>query len=293
MARTTEKVRSLLSEDPEMEDALKTILDRSEGDELEWSDVNDSLTSGQWGRLIETGILKDGDEGFYIEDPEAVKEGIEGPEIEYEAELPDKDVSWSKWDKIAAAAVVPMFLAYMIPWVRNIVGNVMDLFLGPLDNILPFYAVIMILAVLTGLYSSLLQANLMDMEVISAYQARMQEVQEMQKKAREQGDKDAMQEARQEQMEAMTDNMGMFKEQFRPMVWIMVLTIPVFLWMYWIMLEHPETIDTQIVLPLVGKHGMQEAVLGPIQTWILWYFLCSLGFSNIIRKSLNVQTTPT
>jgi uncharacterized membrane protein (DUF106 family) len=30
-----------------------------------------------------------------------------------------------------------------------------------------------------------------------------------------------------------------------------------------------------------------------MQLWIIWYFLCSMGFTQLIRKALNIQTTPT
>jgi uncharacterized membrane protein (DUF106 family) len=88
--------------------------------------------------------------------------------------------------------------------------------------------------------------------------------------------------------------MGMFKEQFRPMVWIMLLTIPVFLWMYWMILSPEQALDPNtIVMPLIGETTWKTGVLGPLQAWILWYFLCSMGFTQLIRKSLNIQTTPT
>jgi uncharacterized membrane protein (DUF106 family) len=76
------------------------------------------------------------------------------------------------------------------------------------------------------------------------------------------------------------------------MVWIMLLTIPVFLWMYWMILDQGVTPNT-LVLPLIGETTWQQGVLGPLQAWILWYFLCSMGFTQMIRKSLNIQTTPT
>ena len=96
-------------------------------------------------------------------------------------------------------------------------------------------------------------------------------------------------------MEAMTDNLGMFKEQFRPMVWIMVLTIPVFLWMYWaIGLRGGEGVyrTSTIVVPFAGEVDWNDGLVGPLQIWIVWYFLCSMAFTQVIRKSLNIQTTP-
>jgi len=164
-------------------------------------------------------------------------------------------------------------------------------------ELLPFFAVVMVLALFTGLYSTLLQANLMDMEVMGAYQERMSEIQERRKEAKERGDDEALEEIQEEQMEAMADNLGMFKEQFRPMVWIMVLTIPVFLWMYWAIgfRSGGEGVynTAMVTVPFAGEREWTYPLLGPIQVWIVWYFLCSMAFTQVIRKSLNIQTTPT
>jgi uncharacterized membrane protein (DUF106 family) len=90
----------------------------------------------------------------------------------------------------------------------------------------------------------------------------------------------------------------MFKEQFRPMVWIMVLTIPVFLWMYWAIGfrggagAHADLVSP-IVVPIAGEQKWTDGIVGPLQIWIVWYFLCSMAFTQVIRKSLNIQTTPT
>ena len=184
-----------------------------------------------------------------------------------------------------------LFAGYSISSVRNAIGTTLDLFLGPINSALPFYAGILVLALFTGLYSTLLQANLMDTEVMAKYQERMQEMQERRKEAKEAGDDEALDQIQEEQMEAMGDNLGMFKEQFRPMVWIMLLTIPAFLWMYWMILEQGAGTLT-VTMPLLGTREWQAGVLGPLQAWILWYFLCSMSFNQIIRKSLNIQTTP-
>mgnify|MGYP002761564328 CR=1 FL=1 len=48
------------------------------------------------------------------------------------------------------------------------------------------------------------------------------------------------------------------------------------------------------VYELIQQLGYGTAsVVGPLQAWILWYILNSIGFSQIIRKALNVETTPT
>ena len=308
MARTEQKVRDLVDGDSDMRAAVETVLSHVDDDadgEVTWVDVKGNLTSGQWGRLIERGVLVEGDAGFRLADTEEVRAGLNGSPSSASSSTAsssadDEEIegtSWSKYDKGAAAVTVALFAGYSWAPLRDLIGGAMDVALGPLADLMPFYAVVMILALATGLYSTLLQANLMDMEKMSQYQDRMKDIQERRKQAKEEGNDEELDRIQEEQMEAMGDQMGMFKEQFRPMVWIMFFTIPVFLWMYWGIGIGPNA-ETHVplqnlVLPLMGEVAWTDQVLGPIQAWIVWYFLCSMGFTQIIRKGLNIDMTPT
>jgi len=135
----------------------------------------------------------------------------------------------------------------------------------------------------------------MDTEKMGKYKAQMDAIKEKREAAKERGDDEALEEIQQEQMEAMGDQLGMFKEQFRPMVWIMFLTIPAFLWMYWALgfrggVEHYAF--QNIVIPFAGEVSWTTGIVGPMQIWIVWYFLCSMAFNQIIQKGLNVSMTP-
>ncbi len=313
MTRTAEKISSLVREDSSYTDVLETIREEADdnGGEVEWADVRDDLTSGQWGRLIEKGVLVDGEEGFVIADREAYDEALDGdgdadddlPEIDSEAS------SWSQWDKMAGLAAVLFMVGYWFDSVRDSIGGVIDIAFGPLDAVMPFYAVILAIAMLTGLYSTLLQANLMNMERMGMYQERMKamqqkrtDVQERKKAAEERGASEAelealeneMERVQQEQMEAMADNLGMFKEQFRPMVWIMLFTIPLFLWMFWkVHSSGAHTVGQEsMVMPIAGEIQWNQGVIGPLRSWIVWYFMCSMGFTQLLRKALNIDMTP-
>ncbi|MFB6137827.1 MAG: DUF106 domain-containing protein [Halobacteriaceae archaeon] len=305
MARIADRVRDLIEEDPAMEEAVEVVLERAGGGELQWSDVSDELTSGQWGRLIETGVLEGGDEGMAVADPDAIRVELYGePEPAREGgaaaagaaggsgvsdEGPPGDSSWSTWDKLAGLVALSLFPGYYLNSIRNTVGSAVDAVLGPLDAVLPFYGVILILAVLTGLYSTLLMDNLMNVERMAYYQDQMQEIQDRREAAKERGDDEALEEIQEEQMEAMAENLGMFKEQIKPMAWTMVLIIPVFLWMYW-KIDRLSAAQG-VVLPLIGERSWSEGV-GPMPSWIVWYFVCSMGFSQVLRKALNVRTSP-
>jgi uncharacterized membrane protein (DUF106 family) len=282
----------MVKPDAETKSAIQTVLDSATDNEVQWVDVRDNITSGQWGRLIEKGILVDGESGFRIEDPEAIREGLteksdSGEEIE--------TTTWSKWDKGAAAFTLVMFAGYAWAPARNLVGNAVDVLLSPMLGILPFYVVIMVIALATGLYSTLLRVALMDMDKMGQYREQMEEVKERREAAKERGDEEALDEIQEEQMEMMGDQLGMFKEQFRPMVWIMFLTIPVFLWMYWAVGYRGADAQYELqslVIPLAGSVDWTTAILGPIQVWIVWYFLCSMAFQQVIQKGLNISMTP-
>ena len=297
MSRIERRVRKLVADD-EMRDAVEIVLERAEDGELKWIDVREDLTSGQWGRLIEQEILVDGEEGFELADPEATRDGLEEEDHDFtsgsDVDVPDT-TSWTQWDKGALVATLLFFVGYTWGPVRDLIGNAVHLLLGPVNNVLPFYAVIMVIALATGLYSTLLRAALMDMDKMSKYQERMKDIQDRRKQAKEAGDDEALDAIQEEQMEAMSDQLGMFKEQFRPMVWIMFFTIPAFLWMYWMVgfrgSDAHGTFDP-IVIPIAGTVEWTTGLLGPIQIWIIWYFLCSMAFTQIIQKSLNIRMSP-
>ncbi len=294
MPRTAQKVDDLAKDGESMTDALSTVLEvAEENGTVTWGDVSDDITSGEWGRLIEKGLLVDaGGDGFVLDDPDGIRDALDEADP---AADDDEDLSWSKYDKGAALVVLALFAGYSLQSVRAEIATVIDTVMGPLNETLPFYAVVMLLALLTGLFTTIMQDNLMNDNVMGDYKEKSQELKEKRKRAKEQDDDELMEEVREEQMEMMAENTGMFKAQFRPMVWIMMLTIPVFLWLYWMVLDVGITAtEPAMVLPLVGEVSTwRTSVLGPIQLWLVWYFLCSMGFNQILRKALNVQTSPT
>src|SRR6056297_2075408 len=119
MGRTAEKVTTLVEEEPGMADAISSVLDRAQdnGGAVEWSDVRDDITSGQWGRLIERGILVDAEEGFRLADEGEVEDALTDDDVE-EAEEED-DGGWRTIDKLALVGSVGMILGYNFNPIRN------------------------------------------------------------------------------------------------------------------------------------------------------------------------------
>ncbi|WP_254863589.1 DUF106 domain-containing protein [Halovivax gelatinilyticus] len=316
MTRTAEKVSTLLREDEEMEAALESIRERADenGGEVDWADVSDDLTSGQWGRIIEKGVLVDGDEGFEIADREAYDEALDGDGDDGPiggVEIDTDASKWTQWDKLAGVISLLLMFGYWTDTVRDAVGSSINFLVAPLDAALPFYAVILSVALITGLWSALIQSVVMDPERMGKYQKRMKAMgdkrKEAQKALKEAEEREApeaeierleneLDRVQEEQMEAMAENLGMFKDQFRMMVWVMLFVIPLFLWMYWKLHgNHADAltgVEQQMVMPLAGEVTLSSGIIGPMPGWIVWYFLCSLGFSQLLRKALNINLSP-
>lgn len=297
MGHAADRAKALMEQEEGFVDAIATISNLAEdNDEIEWRDVKDDLTSGQWGRLIQEGILESGDDGFQLADQDEIADLLEDDyeHISLEMDEIDAEVNWTQYDKLAGLISVMFFAAYWYDPFRDQIGSTINFVLAPLEGSMPFFALILVLALMTGLYSALLQANLTDKEVIAAYQERMQAVQERRKAAQERGDDEALERIQEQQMEAMGGMLQMFKAQFRPMVWIMILTIPIFLWLWWFTGQGILTgTELEVVMPIFGEARWDKNLVGPMRSWIVWYIFCSISFGQLIRKVLNISTSPT
>ncbi|MFB6142845.1 MAG: DUF106 domain-containing protein [Halorientalis sp.] len=276
--------------------ALSTVFERSDGGrrELQWQDVSDAVSSDQWGRLIGEGHLVSREEGFALADPDAVAEHLDSGAADDEDTGDDSfDVepeSWGWHDKAAGLVAIVFFAGYLDAGVRDVIASFDDVVLSPVTHALPFYAVVLLLAVVTGFYSTVLQSRLSDNEKMQRYKDRMEDIKARKEAAEERGDEEAVERIKEEQMEAAGDQLGMFKLQFRPMVWIMLLTIPVFLWLRWkVRGGHLGVAQTGLIVPFAGSVGWQDPLFGPMSTWIVWYFLCSMASRQVIRKALGVR----
>jgi uncharacterized membrane protein (DUF106 family) len=293
MPRTAEKVEELAEDGEHMTDALSETLEvAEENGVVTWGDVSEDITSGEWGRLIEKGLLVDVDgEGFVVDDPDGVREALD----EADPESEDSDTSFSTYDKMALVVIILFFAAYASSGLRATLVQPLNLVLGPLESSLPFYLVVLVLAILTGLFSAIIQDNLMDRSATSEYKEKADELKKRRERAKERGDEEELERIQEEQVEMMTENLGMLKAQFRPMIWIFMFTIPVFLWLFWIVRDVGVTVtEPVLVMPFFGQvNDWQAGLVGPMEAWIVWYFFCSMAFAQIIRKGMNVQTSPT
>nr|WP_241768093.1 EMC3/TMCO1 family protein [Haloferax sp. ATB1] len=150
----------------------------------------------------------------------------------------------------------------------------------------------MVLAAATGLYSTVMQDRLKDTDLLERHQTRIDDLKSRREAAKERGDDDALERLEAEQMEAMGDQWSVMKAQFKLMVWIMLVTIPAFLWMCWkVRGGHIAAGSANVVLPLVGRVGWQDAVFGPIPVRVVWYFPVRSPPGSSVRR-ISASTPP-
>ncbi len=185
---------------------------------------------------------------------------------------------------IALVVAMLMMVAYSIPAIRDGVGSAIDVIFGPLVGEVPFFILIVILSTITALYSSIIQKYTIDYEKMQEVQARMKVFQKEFREAQLSQDEKKIKklDARKDKM--MKEQLDMSQNQFKPMAYILVLSVPIFFWL----LFRLNSVEASITMPFFGNHLLSDMILGPVPAWILWYMICSLTLSQVVRKSLNI-----
>jgi uncharacterized membrane protein (DUF106 family) len=193
------------------------------------------------------------------------------------------------WDKyglyVALLLMMLMMFSYSIAWLRVGVGQSIDLVLAPLvENFkIPFFILIVILSAFTGLYSSLIQKYTIDYDRMTEVQERMKEFQKEYREAQLSQDEKKIKKLDAKRDKVMKEQLELSQQQFKPMAFILVLTVPIFFWLLF-RLNQANT----ITLPYYGAQSLTAPILWVIPAWMVWYFICSVALSQVIRKSLNI-----
>jgi uncharacterized membrane protein (DUF106 family) len=206
---------------------------------------------------------------------------------QYSGEYMDFGKIWDKYGiYIALMFMMLMMFSYSIEWLRVGVGQGIDVVFAPLlDGFkIPFYILIVILSALTGLYSSIIQKYTIDYEKMTGAQERMKEFQTEYREAQLSQDEKKIKKLEVKKDRIMKEQLEMSQNQFKPMAYILVLTVPIFFWL----LFRLGQVKSKITLPYAGTIGLHDPALWIIPAWILWYMICSITISQVIRKSLNI-----
>ncbi len=199
---------------------------------------------------------------------------------------------------IALAAMVGIMLLYQWEWARQTIAGLVDIIIGPFVAMgLPFFALLLILATITGFYSSLIQKYTIDYEKMAEVQDKLKDFNVKFREAQMSGDERLIKKMQARQQAILNEQMQMTQQQFTPMIYIMIVTIPIFFWIYEKIRAMPMSgevtaaiadLSNSIVIPFAGLSSYFDVYLWIFPLWLFWYLLCSLCMTQIIRKALNI-----
>ena len=192
------------------------------------------------------------------------------------------------WDKygiwIAMGFMMLMMFAYSVEWLRVGVGQGIDNTFSPLVSGLPFYILIVILSAFTGLYSSIIQKYTVDYDRMTESQERMKVFQTEYREAQLSQDEKRIKKLDAKRDRVMREQLELSQQQFKPMAYILILTVPIFFWLLFRLAASPDT----MTMPYCGTVSLTAPAVWIIPAWILWYMICSITLSQVIRKALNI-----
>lgn len=188
---------------------------------------------------------------------------------------------------ISIGLVLLLLLLSSIQSTRDLIGRAADIVLGPLVSTgLPFYMIIIVLSVITGLYTTLIQKYAVDSEHLQEVQSRAMAFQKEYREAQLSKDERKLKSLEQKRLKVMQEQLESSKEQFKPMGYMFIVTIPILLWMAY---KIPTlTSGVEIIFPYLGTFNLYTSSIWIFPAWIFWYIICSFAISQVIRKSMNL-----
>jgi len=210
-------------------------------------------------------------------------------------------------DMIAMVVAMGFMFAYGREDVRMGIGTGMNMIFSPL-NALPLHVIILLMALLTGFFSTAIRKYMVNWEEVRAnqnvskdLQARMRALNKEFKEAQTDENKHKVKKLEQkraelmkEQAEMMRGQSGAMMQQFRPMFYTMPVILGIFGWMRYLVYLAPEGMrhaNEIMILPIIGSGTFGSSasdVFGFIPFWMFWYMLCSFLTGQIVNKVLNV-----
>lgn len=171
---------------------------------------------------------------------------------------------------------------------RTSVGQTVGILMNPVLALVGqenFHLILLIMAAITATYASLIQKYTIDWDLMRNTQDRMKVFQKEFREAQLSQNTYMLKKLEDQRKEMMEDQMKMSKQQFKPMAYISIISLPLFMWAYYFISGHGAA---TMVFPFWGKQLLTSHAFGPFQHWIYWYFISSLGVSQLIRKALNI-----
>ncbi len=180
------------------------------------------------------------------------------------------------------------------------IAKSVDLILHPLLS-LPILIVIFILSIFTAIYTTGIQWLLIDVEEMKKIQKEVMQFQKEYMEAMKSDNKYKLKKLEERQKEIQEMQAKLMGPQFKVMFYSMAVTMPIFYWLLYVIYGKSlsmglraaySSVSSYIVnAPFFGHIHISQPIITipfPIPWWILWYFICSMPLTILIRKTLHI-----
>ena len=190
----------------------------------------------------------------------------------------------------------------MLEVIWNSLINVMNAIFNPILALDPNpqnpALAVLIIAFIVSLITTIANKYMVDQDALNEQQAKMKDLNKRLRDAQKRGDGKEVSKIQAEQMAAMGDQTAMMTNQFKPVIVTMVPILLIFWWMrssaiHNLVIILPKTVYWVILTPF--WHMLGSFMYGGKATipygigWLLWYFICTFGMSQILRKYLGFK----
>lgn len=167
---------------------------------------------------------------------------------------------------------------------------------------LKFHVLVLLMAILTALYSNLIQKYTVDYQRMKQIQKKVSEYQKEYIEAVKQKNQYKLKQLEQRKEEMKILQGELMSMQFKPMSYTFIVTIPIWAWLWEraylsyrnvkfgeniLQGFHIDNDLFQITSPFWGTIHVNEFV-AIFPWWLLWYLLCSVIFGQIFKKAMKV-----
>ena len=180
------------------------------------------------------------------------------------------------------------FIGVLIPEFRIAMAKAVDPILRHL-LIFPIHIVIMILAFITAIYSSLIQKYTIDFRKMKEMQEKIFEFQRQYFKAIKENNQFLIKQLEKRRDEIRLMQVEIMKMNFTSIFYVMIVTIPIWIWLWYVIYDvaefgmHNKVSEFTVTVPFQGYIHVSDFIV-IIPWWLFWYLLCSVLVGQVIRK---------
>lgn len=187
------------------------------------------------------------------------------------------------------------FIGVLIPEFRIIMAKAVDPILQSL-LIFPIHIVIMILAIITATYSSIIQKYTIDFRKMKETQEKIFEFQKQYFKAIKENNQFLIKQLEKRKDEIRLMQAEIMKMNFKSIFYVMIVTIPIWIWLWYVIYDiaeyevekYREVSKFTVIVPFQGYIHVSDFIV-IIPWWLFWYLLCSILVGQVIKKLLNLE----